>query len=684
MVATIAPPTRRAPRPGPSARGVSAPGSPLLARRLRAWLFAFGLVDRDLEGARKPSKPRAMSEQGDDSSDRPARGASPLVTAFNIFNCAVGAGILSLPYAFSQTGAILGVFVACAVVGLVVFTLNVLLRFGDAHDAWSYQALVQKALGRRFSLLVSLTLILYIFGSCVAYTIIIADSVGVVAQFARNAARASSSAASPDAASAAAAEANAAATVRACAIVLASALVLTPLSMLRKTRSLGPTSSLTVAALLYTTSAVVGEGVAKLRAGPDGAPDGAPGSSGGSASWWSSVDFKRGTARSFSGETLDLWRFDEGTVLALPVFVFAFQCHIQILSFYAEFRDEPRDEVGGEARSPPERLVVASDALDLAPEEEDVEGFPGFSREAEASSDARRRAAMERTVLLSMLTLLVGYATVGEFAYATNPDVASNMLQSYPATDPWMLAASASMGVSAIGSYPINHHSSRAALDDVLCAWFGWVPAAPGMAPAKRHATQTLVFVLLTTITSLLVEDLGVVFQLVGSTAGVLVICFVPGALLLASGASKTTAARAAGGSRLGGVLDGSDESAETLSEDAIGPLVGASPSRPSRRAGRHWTEGGGSIGGYDELGAAAAAADELRAALLPAEEEEEAEAADGGPSSSARRARSVSAARRADAARGAGLVLLGVVIAVSNVYVLFFARAGDDDAGAR
>ena len=625
-----------------------------------------------------------MSEQGDDSSDRPARGASPLVTAFNIFNCAVGAGILSLPYAFSQTGAILGVFVACAVVGLVVFTLNVLLRFGDAHDAWSYQALVQKALGRRFSLLVSLTLILYIFGSCVAYTIIIADSVGVVAQFARNAARASSSAASPDAASAAAAEANAAATVRACAIVLASALVLTPLSMLRKTRSLGPTSSLTVAALLYTTSAVVGEGVAKLRAGPDGAPDGAPGSSGGSASWWSSVDLKRGTARSFSGETLDLWRFDEGTVLALPVFVFAFQCHIQILSFYAEFRDEPRDEVGGEARSPPERLVVASDALDLAPEEEDVEGFPGFSREAEASSDARRRAAMERTVLLSMLTLLVGYATVGEFAYATNPDVASNMLQSYPATDPWMLAASASMGVSAIGSYPINHHSSRAALDDVLCAWFGWVPAAPGMAPAKRHATQTLVFVLLTTITSLLVEDLGVVFQLVGSTAGVLVICFVPGALLLASGASKTTAARAAGGSRLGGVLDGSDESAETLSEDAIGPLVGASPSRPSRRAGRHWTEGGGSIGGYDELGAAAAAADELRAALLPAEEEEEAEAADGGPSSSARRARSVSAARRADAARGAGLVLLGVVIAVSNVYVLFFARGGDDDAGAR
>ena len=215
-----------------------------------------------------------------------------------------------------------------------------------------------------------------------------------------------------------------------------------------------------------------------------------------------------------------------------------------------------------------------------------------------------------------------------------------------------------------------------------MCAW----SAGPGGArdgARERHATQTLVFVLLTTITSLLVEDLGVVFQLVGSTAGVLVICFVPGALLLASGASKTTAARAAGGSRLGGVLDGSDESAETLSEDAIGPLVGASPSRPSRRAGRHWTEGGGSIGGYDELGAASAAAGELRAALLPRRRRRRRRRRTE-PSSSARRARSVSAARRADAARGAGLVLLGVVIAVSNVYVLFFARAGDDDAGAR
>ena len=37
------------------------------------------------------------------------------------------------------------------------------------------------------------------------------------------------------------------------------------------------------------------------------------------------------------------WVFDTGTVLALPVFVFAFQCHAQVVSIFAELRDEEGD-----------------------------------------------------------------------------------------------------------------------------------------------------------------------------------------------------------------------------------------------------------------------------------------------------------------------------------------------------
>jgi hypothetical protein len=37
------------------------------------------------------------------------------------------------------------------------------------------------------------------------------------------------------------------------------------------------------------------------------------------------------------------WVFDTGTVLALPVFAFAFQCHAQVVSIFAELRDEEGD-----------------------------------------------------------------------------------------------------------------------------------------------------------------------------------------------------------------------------------------------------------------------------------------------------------------------------------------------------
>ena len=178
-----------------------------------------------------------------------------------------------------------------------------------------------------------------------------------LAQFARNAARASSSAASPDAASAAAAEARAPRRrVRACAIVLASALVLTPLSMLRKTRSLGPTSSLyTVAALLYTTADASAR-VAKLRAGPYVA-DGAPGSSGGSASGGPRSISSAAPRGPSPGRRSTCAGSTSASGVALPT-VFAFQCHIQILSFYAAAIETNARRRG--RRAPPGRLLNVS------------------------------------------------------------------------------------------------------------------------------------------------------------------------------------------------------------------------------------------------------------------------------------------------------------------------------------
>ena len=500
-----------------------------------------------------------------------------------------------------------------------------------------------------------------------------------------------------------------------------------------------------------------GGGNSSGAAGPASGPTPGGGGGGGHGSW------RSGTFR-LGGRGYDLWRFDEGTVLALPILVFAFQCHIQVISIFAELRDEP-GEGGADAHARGEgagvgtgiaghahahldyqqgvspssstsslsMLLSPSPSLASTSSRVVVDGGGGGGASGRAGAGAGvggghmqadgsdggsrhvrgrkvratscRRATMERVVAIAILMCLVGYILVGEFAYLTHPDVQSNMLNSYGMSDPWILAASASMGLSAVGSYPINHFSSRAALDDMLSAALGWRAAAPGMAPARRHVSQTMVFLALTTAVSLQVTDLGVVFQLVGSTAGVLVIFLVPALLLLQPappppGSSAGSGAGAGDGSH-GGALRGSssntrgdgdgDDGAGGGEDDDVVGVVGP-------RVRRHWTEGGGSFGGYDELGALGGdggtgvaafrdmSHDDMRAALLPEGCRDgddgpgnrgDVEGGEGGEMVSRRRVSGGGGGGGgsvADAVRGYALLLLGVLISTSNIYLLFFA----------
>lgn len=553
----------------------------------------------------------------------PPRDASFLVSTFNLANCAVGAGVLSMPFAVSELGVALAALVLPMVAAVVVFTLKVLLRASDVYGAVSYQELVHKALGPVAAHAVSVALIAYIAGSCVAYIIIVADAYASVAAVAR----------APGAH-----VAGAFGVERTAVILVTSACVLLPLSLLRRTKHLAPTSVVTVVALAYMACAVVAE----FAAGAFSATDS-------EGAWWFRAS--RGGAvgsAGFRDGAVDLWRLDERSALALPILVFAFQCHIQVLSIYAELREEP--------------------SVTPARAEESVE-------DAAYAKEAARRRVMGRVATTSTTICLVGYLAVGACAYLSHPHIDSNLLKSYDASDPYMLVATVGMALTAIGSYPMNQFSARAALDDVLAAACGWTRAAPGAAPAARHVSQTLAFVIATTATALAVEDLGKVFQLVGSTAGVLVIFWVPAALLLvpppAVAAMRASSAAAA------------DEPREALGLSRRGGY--------SRRAhSSHWTDGGGSIGGLeDALVSGIALGPELgQEDLAPAEARSGLDApllaASGGAESARRdagdregRRRDENAARR-DARRGLGLVLLGLVIALSNVYALFFTREED------
>ena len=64
-------------------------------------------------------------------------------SVFNIGNCAIGAGILSFPYAIAKSG-LFGGTAMCILVALIeLLTLYILMRQSTKHRAMTYQGLVR-------------------------------------------------------------------------------------------------------------------------------------------------------------------------------------------------------------------------------------------------------------------------------------------------------------------------------------------------------------------------------------------------------------------------------------------------------------------------------------------------------------------------------------------------------------
>lgn len=368
-------------------------------------------------------------------------------------NCAIGAGVLAIPFAIRELGYALGGIVVLVAAMLVAYTLLVLVRAGSAFGSTSYQGLVKDAFGLNVSRAVSVVLIVYLFGSCVAYLIIIGDSyTKVVSAFAGDAASAW--------------WAN-----RRFAIAIIGAFVVTPLSLLREMSRLALASAMAVMALGYTATVIMCKGL---------------------------------TPAADSTALATAFKLDIGSISAVPIVVFAFQCHIQVLAIFSELGSSETAQSG--------EIIELHDS---------------------SASERRRMKRMRVVIALAVGVCFVGYISVGEFAYISHPDVTSNVLDSYDKNDKAMLLATILMGCSAVSSFPVNHHAARAALDDLLASAFGWEECAPGQSPATRHVSQTLGFVLIAAVVSFAVTDLGKVFELVGATCGSLVMFVIPALLLV-------------------------------------------------------------------------------------------------------------------------------------------------------
>lgn len=444
-------------------------------------------------------------------SDAPAGGASALSSVFTLLNSAVGAGVLSLPFAFREAGWAGCLLMTLAVAIIEAFTLYVLARYAEVTGSGTYSDLVRKMLGRKASLAMSLVLIIYSYGSATAYLIILGDCFQpMLAQTFGQVWW----------------------TERDLVIFVLATLFMLPLCFPRTLDAISGFSSVTAYALCVVVGMVMYRSLQALQV----------------------PHYKWSDVHAFTsvGSSLN----------ALPILAFGFQCHTNLVAVFAELEEEPDLFAGGgeDASSADGEHPVTP----AHPQEDDT--APGTVSEEAAAAAAPAPEAEQRVMLLhnprrrfvrstvrtpkllgmvqivsAAICLTAGfYSAVGLFGYLNFPTTAhSNILLNYSGDDRLMQMARVLMGIIQIIHYPVNHFPARNATRDLLAQLTG-----RQLQSSAFNSAEVLGFFVATLGLSLVITDLGQVFKLIGGSCGSFFIFGMPGAFCLQYAYSKHITAR--------------------------------------------------------------------------------------------------------------------------------------------
>ena len=231
-----------------------------------------------------------------------AEGASRKSAFFNVSNCAVGAGILSLPFAFDSMGLVQGVLIFATFAVVTCLTLQILPMCCQAAGTSSYEDTVEAAFGKRVKQVFQLIVILYSCGVIVGYIVIIGDLLPpIFAAWAKETYPSKLWYFSPRFYQ-----------------VLITTLILFPLSCFKRLDSLKFASMFAIAAVLYFTILVIVETFIDLDRYRE-----------------------RGQVAS-SGETIKdtivWWNWSSDIFLGIPIMAFAFGGHLQAISIFSELK----------------------------------------------------------------------------------------------------------------------------------------------------------------------------------------------------------------------------------------------------------------------------------------------------------------------------------------------------------
>lgn len=355
----------------------------------------------------------------------------------------------------------MGCFIMCIILASAeAFTLYVLSKMAERYQGKTYGTLVRKALGKKLSAALSIVMLLYLWGSCIAYLVIIGDSFSPLLKMALG-------------------DHALWLADRRVLIVLISAVVITPLCMPRDLNALEWVSMAAVIGFIYTAIAIV------VRA------------------WYITSE------REAPFQDIRLFKFDFGALFALPIIVFGFNCHANVVTIFTELERHPD---------------VLVPAMPHRPDH-----FAAMEATLAPRPRTRKMIGMMSVIIAAITLIILGYLAVGFSGYLAFPTtVSSNALNNFPDDDVLMQIAKGVIGLVVVGHYPLNHHPARLAGEDLERQLLGWNTIS-----RTFSVTQSLFFIWTSVAVSVVVSDLGAVLHMVGGTAASFMIFFLPGMMLI-------------------------------------------------------------------------------------------------------------------------------------------------------
>ena len=188
---------------------------------------------------------------------------------------------------------------------------------------------------------------------------------------------------------------------------------------------------------------------------------------------------------------------------AIPSLLFAYQCHVSAVPVYASMRQKSANSwLTGEFL----RLLRT---IDLK---------------------------LFLVVTISLILCCIVYTLTGTFGYLTfGEDVNNDILVSYSATDPLVIAARVLMAVAMITSYPILHFCGRAAFFSItgLDAFDLNITAEQKRkTELRRRVVATCIWFLTALMLAIFIPNITDVISVIGSLAAFFILIF-PGLIIM-------------------------------------------------------------------------------------------------------------------------------------------------------